>query len=137
MVFKSINPKNGRLIKNYECIKNAELNDKLERSIKVFKYMKNQGPSGMVERFDKFAKVKDLLQQRKGKLAELVTNEMGKPLRESAGEVDKSISMIDYYTKNAEKFLIDEEIPTKYPKTTIVQQPWGPTLSKNTATNNS
>ena len=102
MVFKSINPKNGRLIKTYECISNKELNENLDRSIKVFKYMKNQGPSGMTERFDKFAKVKDLLQQRKGMLAELVTNEMGKPLRESAGEVDKSIGMIDYYFKNAE-----------------------------------
>jgi acyl-CoA reductase-like NAD-dependent aldehyde dehydrogenase len=46
---------------------------------------------------------------------------MGKPLRESTGEVDKSIGMIDYYMKNAEKFLVDEDIPTKYPKTTIVQ----------------
>ena len=57
MVFKSINPKNGRLLKTYDCISNKELNDKFERSIKVFKYMKNQGPDGVTERFDKFAKV--------------------------------------------------------------------------------
>jgi hypothetical protein len=61
MVFKSINPKNGRLIKTYESLSNKELNEKLERSFKVFKFMKNQGPSGMTERFDKFSKVKDLL----------------------------------------------------------------------------
>ena len=65
MVFKSINPKNGRLMKTYDCISNKELNDKLERSIKVFKYMKNQGPDGVTERFDKFAKVKALMLQRK------------------------------------------------------------------------
>ena len=65
MVFKSINPKNGRLLKTYDCISNNQLNDKLEKSIKVFKYMKNQGPEGVTERFDKFAKVKALMLQRK------------------------------------------------------------------------
>ena len=45
-------------MKSFECISNKELNNKLEKSIKVFKYMKNQGPDGLTERFDKFAKVK-------------------------------------------------------------------------------
>lgn len=45
---------------------------------------------------------------------------MGKPIKESIGEVDKSIGMIDYYIKNAENFLKEEVIPTKYPKTTVV-----------------
>lgn len=82
--------------------------------------MKNQGPDGVTERFDKFAKVKALMQQRKQTLGEIITNEMGKPLKESMGEVDKSIGMIDYYINNAESFLKDEVIPTKFPKTTIV-----------------
>jgi succinate-semialdehyde dehydrogenase / glutarate-semialdehyde dehydrogenase len=53
-------------------------------------------------------------------LGETITNEMGKPLKESLGEVDKSVGMIDYYIKNAESYLKDEVIPTKFPKTTIV-----------------
>lgn len=120
MAFKSINPKNGRLIKSYDCISNKDLNAKLDKSIKVFKFMKNQGHDGVTERFEKFAKVKALLLQRKPQLAELITNEMGKPLKESMGEVDKSVGMIDYYIQNAESFLRDEVIPTKFPKTTIV-----------------
>ncbi len=59
--------------------------------------MKNQGHDGLTERFDKFAKIKSFLQQRKSNLAEIITNEMGKPIKESMGEVDKSIGMIDYY----------------------------------------
>lgn len=130
MVFKSINPKNGKLLKTYECISNKDLSEKVEKSFKLFKFMKNQGDSGLQERLDKFQKVKELLAARKTMLAETITNEMGKCIKESVGEVDKSITMIDYYHKNAEEFLRDEVIPTKYAKTTVVQQPWGPTLSK-------
>jgi succinate-semialdehyde dehydrogenase / glutarate-semialdehyde dehydrogenase len=86
----------------------------------MFKYMKNQGEDGLAERFDKFAKVRTLLEKQKQSLAEMITNEMGKPIKESVGEVDKSISIIDYYIKNAENFLREEVIPTKYPKTTVV-----------------
>ena len=65
-------------------------------------------------------------------LAETITNEMGKCIKESYGEVDKSIAMIDYNIKNAEKFLVDEQIPpSKYAKATVIQQPWGSSLSKN------
>jgi hypothetical protein len=56
---------------------------------------------------------------------------MGKCIKESYGEVDKSIGMIDYSIRNAEGFLRDLEIPpSKYSKATVVQQPWGPSLSK-------
>jgi len=51
----------------------------------------------------------------------MITNEMGKSIKESMGEVDKSISMIDYYTQNAENILKEEIIPTKYQKTIVVQ----------------
>jgi succinate-semialdehyde dehydrogenase / glutarate-semialdehyde dehydrogenase len=131
MVFKSVNPKNGKLLKTYECITNKDLSDKLERSIKCFKFMKNQGASGLQQRFDKLENVKKLMALRRQVLAETITNEMGKCIKESYGEVDKSIAMIDYSIKNAEGFLRDQEIaPSKYAKATVVQQPWGPSLSK-------
>ena len=56
---------------------------------------------------------------------------MGKPIKESLGEIDKSVSLIDYYHKNAETFLKEEHIQTKFKEASVVQQPWGPTLSKS------
>lgn len=44
---------------------------------------------------------------------------MGKPIKESIGEVEKSIGMIDYYCKNAEDFLKEETIPSRFEKTTV------------------
>jgi acyl-CoA reductase-like NAD-dependent aldehyde dehydrogenase len=71
------------------------------------------------------------MNSQRQRLAETITNEMGKCIKESYGEVDKSIAMIDYAIKNAEKFMTEEEIPpSKYARATVVQQPWGPSLSK-------
>lgn len=130
MVFKSINPKNGRIMKTVDCITTQRLHEECERSFKVYKYMKNQGLQGVEDRAEKFNQVKTLLNERKASLAEIITNEVGKPLRESVGEIDKSISMIDYFNKNTENFLKDETLLTHYPNTLVVNQPWGPTLSK-------
>lgn len=132
MVFKSINPKNGKIMKTFDCISNSDLHDRMERSFKVFKYMRNEGPQGLESRVKSFDNVKQLLQSRKYTLAEIITNEVGKPLRESIGEIDKSIQMIDYFNKNTKSFMEEESIPSAYPQTLVVQQPWGPTLSKHT-----
>jgi succinate-semialdehyde dehydrogenase/glutarate-semialdehyde dehydrogenase len=130
MSFKSVNPKNGKLIKSFENLSNRGLQDKMELSFKTYRFMKNQGPSGLHDRMAKFEKVKQLLTERKQVLAELVTTEMGKPVKESVGEVDKSIAMIDFFNKNTEKYLEEETISTKYKAALVVQQPWGPSLSK-------
>ena len=42
------------------------------------------------------------MNNKKQTLAELITCEMGKPIKESIAEVEKSISIIDYYTQNAQ-----------------------------------
>jgi succinate-semialdehyde dehydrogenase/glutarate-semialdehyde dehydrogenase len=97
MIFKSVNPKNGKLMKTVECISNQVLQDKVVKSFNVYKFMRNEGSQGFDNRMEKFERVKAQLQSKKQSLAELITNEMGKPLRESIGEVDKSISMIDFY----------------------------------------
>ena len=41
---------------------------------------------------------------RKQRLAEAITNDMGKTIRESISEVEKSMTMIDYYVKNTRDF---------------------------------
>lgn len=41
MSFRSINPKNGKLLKTYETISNHHLQDKLEQAHKAYKFMRN------------------------------------------------------------------------------------------------
>lgn len=58
MVFKSINPKNGKLMKSVDYISNQQVQDKLERSFKIFKFMKNEGTSGIETRAAMFEEVR-------------------------------------------------------------------------------
>lgn len=64
-------------------------------------------------------------------IAETITNEVGKPIGESTGEVQKSIDFVDYYIKNAEEFLREEHLQSRFKSASVVHQPWGPTLSEN------
>lgn len=56
---------------------------------------------------------------------------MGKPIKESLAEVEKSCGMIDYLTKNTSEFLKDEILHTRFTKAYTRHQPLGPTLSKD------
>jgi acyl-CoA reductase-like NAD-dependent aldehyde dehydrogenase len=57
---------------------------------------------------------------------------MGKPILQSLAEVDKSITHIDYYIKNSERFLADEELQLNSGHNgLIVHQPLGTILGKS------
>ena len=78
---------------------------------------------GVHERLEKIQKVRKLLENGKLKYATTITEEMGKPLKESIGEVDKCIAIIDYYNKHSIKFLEPEilsDIPDKYSHTFVM-----------------
>ena len=47
-----------------------------------------------------------------------MTQEMGKPIAQSEGEIDKCISHLKYYIENAERFVQDEELDIINPNQT-------------------
>lgn len=121
MAFRNINPKNGKLIKTFDHITNHEMLDHLEKANRAFKYMRTQGSDGFKERFEKFNNLKALMADRKQRLAEAITNDNGKPIRETIAEVEKSMTMIDYYVQNTEAFAASEKYPhAKYSDVRVV-----------------
>lgn len=52
-------------MKSFETLSNQQLFESVEKSFRIFKYMKNQGESGFADRFDKFQKVKLLMNDKK------------------------------------------------------------------------
>ena len=109
-LFKSVNPKNGKLLKTFETITSQQMFQKVEKSFNSFKYMRNDGQQGYNERIERSSKLIKLLQENKLKMAETVTNEVGKTLKESIGEIDKCIGLIDYYNKNVKEFSKSETL---------------------------
>lgn len=113
VVFKSINPKNNLLHRTFEAIPNKKLDDVIERSYQRFRYKYAQGNSRLHRRFQKMGYLKDILRENKIKYAQLMTQEMGKPITQAEAEVDKCIAHLDYYIENSEKFLEDTELDIK------------------------
>lgn len=121
MIFKSINPFTQEVIAEYESLTVSQLNQKLLVSEQAFKKWK---ATSFQERADKMKKLADILRANKEKLAELITNEMGKIISESIAEVEKSAANCDYYAEHAEHMLKDQYYDTPF-KSMSVYDPMG------------
>ena len=48
--------------------------------------------------------------ENKARYAGLMVQEMGKPIKQAEGEIDKCIAHLKYYIENTERFVADEEL---------------------------
>ena len=78
------------------------------------------------ERVACIARFDQLLEKDKDELAETLTSEMGKPIRESYNELNGARARLKYFIENSEKYLADEWITQEgSTKEKIVYEPLG------------
>ncbi|MBT8173454.1 MAG: NAD-dependent succinate-semialdehyde dehydrogenase [Nitrosopumilus sp.] len=65
------------------------------------------------------------LKRNKTQLAKIATSEMGKPLKESIGEVEKCAWALEFYADHADSFLSDEVLNTDARKSFLTFEPLG------------
>ena len=65
------------------------------------------------------------MRKNKDEYARLITEEMGKPVRQAMPEIEKCAWLCDYYSKHSESFLRDELIPTEFRKSFVSFEPLG------------
>ena len=65
------------------------------------------------------------LNNNKNNFAELISNEMGKPISQSLAEIDKCIQLCQFYLGSDLSILKDTIIPTEYSLSKIVKRPLG------------
>ncbi len=70
-----------------------------------------------------------VLRRKKQELALLITLEMGKPLSESLGEIEKCAWNFDYYAQQGETFLADQVVASSAADSRIVYDPLGLVLA--------
>lgn len=85
--------------------------------------------SSFSERKMVMLQVANNLKSSRERLSLLMTFEMGKPIAQARSEIDKCISVCEYYAENAEAFLQNEEVSTEAKKSFICYQPLGPILA--------
>src|SRR4051812_20528614 len=101
MKYATINPFNNQLVKEFAFDPYPDLSLSQDAFNKWRKL-------SVEERGEQLKKVAALLDKNKRQYAELITLEMGKPLREAEYEITKVVTTFDYYIKNSPAFLKDE-----------------------------
>jgi len=126
MAQTSVNPLNGETIKEYPEHSAAEIEEKISASNKTFE---SWSKTGFSERSALMNKVADLLEERKERLALLMSKEMGKILPEGRSEAEKCAWVCRYYAENAEQFLLDKPLKSDASKSYVSYQPLGVLLA--------
>ena len=126
MVFKSIYPFTLETIAEYEVMSDARVETKLDQSATAYRHWKK---TSFAERSALMMRVADLLITHRDEYAMLVTNEMGKVLREAKAEVEKCATACRYYAEHAESFLKTVDQPSDAKKSYVTYDPVGAVLA--------
>ncbi len=126
MSIQSINPATEEVIQTFEVSNEKQINQALEQARAAFQSWRT---TTFAERSVHLHTVAHYLRQHKEELARLSTLEMGKPIVEAEGEIDKCAWACDFYADNAERFLADEQIATNASQSYISFLPLGVILA--------
>ncbi len=102
MAYQSVNPADGKLLKSFEELTDAQLESKLAAAASCYESWRHKS---YTERAKIIANAAEILHAKAGEFAHTMTLEMGKRIGEARGEVEFSSRILAYYAKNAERFL--------------------------------
>ena len=102
----TINPTTGKNLTSYKYMTDEEVKNTIDKSHKAFLDWKTKS---FEERGTIIKAIGKELLNYKPELAELMTNEMGKLLKQSQQEVDLCAGICDYSADNASEFMKNEE----------------------------
>ena len=123
MAYQSTNPYDGKVVKSFDEINDAELEGKLKTASACFD--KDWRTRSFAGRAAIVKRAATLMRERSQALAELITLEMGKLIQQSVGEVALSAAILDYYAEHAEQFLAPEKLTTPKGEAMVESSPIG------------
>jgi succinate-semialdehyde dehydrogenase/glutarate-semialdehyde dehydrogenase len=126
MAIATINPATGEVLKTFEPLSAAQIEQKLQLAASAFRKHRR---TPFAERASKMMRAAEILEKEKDECAHLMTLEMGKPLKSAVAEAMKCAGGCRYYAENAEKFLADEIVETEAKRSFIRYLPLGPILA--------
>ncbi|TYC17816.1 NAD-dependent succinate-semialdehyde dehydrogenase [Bizionia gelidisalsuginis] len=123
---QTTNPYNNKVLEEYNLHSEKEVANCLEIATNCFNTWKHTAISKRTLLLNTLG---DILNENKEKYSRLMTLEMGKPITQSRAEIEKCISLCDFYEANAEEFLADEMIETEAEESFISYDPLGTILA--------
>ena len=119
---ETINPTSGKVIATYENMDSDEINQKVKNSRLALEQWKKLDNSERALYMHSLARI---MRKNKEAYAKLITEETGKPIKQSIAEIEKCEWVSDYYAERAESFLSDQIIPTEFRKSFVSFEPLG------------
>ncbi len=122
MSYQSINPYNGKLLKKFKELSDKQLETALQTAAAAYETWQMKS---FTERAKVVARAGAILKMRLDDFARPVTLEMGKLIGQARGEVQLSADIIEYYAKNAERFLAPQPLAPLVGEAEILSTPLG------------
>jgi succinate-semialdehyde dehydrogenase/glutarate-semialdehyde dehydrogenase len=122
MALVSINPATGKEIQSYPQHSSIEVKYILDQSVVAQQQWKN---TSLELRNSCLEQLAGILRDRAREYAILMAEEMGKPVSQGLGEVEKCASLCEYYKEEAFGFLADKSVEIAGQKSIISIQPMG------------
>lgn len=123
---ESINPATEEPLKKFEPYDDEEVSHIIEKSNSAFIEWRRLT---LTERKIFNIKLKEILEKRKEEIARLITQEMGKPIRQARSEIEKCALALQYYFEKAETFLAPQIVETENKKSYVRFDPLGVILA--------
>ncbi|MET3108936.1 succinate-semialdehyde dehydrogenase/glutarate-semialdehyde dehydrogenase [Oxalobacteraceae bacterium GrIS 2.11] len=122
MTYQSTNPFDGKILKTFEHLSNAQLEKSLATAEANFQTWKL---TSYADRAKIVARAAELLHQQADEFAKLATLEMGKRIDEARAEANFSADILSYYAEHAEQFLQNVKLNPKQGEAHMESTPFG------------
>ena len=126
MTLTSVNPATGQTIRAYETVSDAVLETTIGAAHAAFLSWRE---TSFDERAAALGRAATLLRDEQDVLGRLVSEEMGKPLKQAAAEVEKCAWACDYYAEHAAAMLATKTVQTDAQKSFVSYRPLGVVLA--------
>jgi acyl-CoA reductase-like NAD-dependent aldehyde dehydrogenase len=119
---ETLNPATGKVLASYDNESADAVAHKVRQAREAFASWKKMDISERAENMRRLGRV---MRKNREEYARIITEEMGKPVRQSLAEIEKCAWVCDYYAEHAEVFLRDQIVPTEFRKSFVSFEPLG------------
>ncbi|AQS70820.1 NADP-dependent succinic semialdehyde dehydrogenase [Streptomyces pactum] len=106
MPIATVNPANGETLRTYEAMGEEEIERRLQLAEATFRTYRT---TGFYERAGLMRRAADLLEADRKEIGQVITTEMGKPIKQARAEAAKCAKAMRWYADHAAELLADEE----------------------------
>ncbi|MCS7091445.1 MAG: NAD-dependent succinate-semialdehyde dehydrogenase [Verrucomicrobiota bacterium] len=125
VTFQAFDPFTGQLLREVPVNTPSEVQSRLSLAAAASSRWRR---TPVTDRCGALRALADRLRDRRDELANLMAEEMGKPILQGRAEIEKCAWVCEFYADQAEALLQPERVPTEWSRSYVAFEPLGPIL---------